>query len=148
MVAYCLRFRAKQRGVVTALERQKAEVWIMQLTQCKSFVDLFSKLEDHSGEKVRHDLAKRSPFVESDNTIRLRGRLRKATISQDKKHSILLSAGRPSLVGLLRQMHEDNQHEGTNYVRSLVQQRFCVIGLRNALRSVQSKCVRCRKLAA
>ena len=47
---------------------------------------------------------------------------------------------------MLIQMHENNHHEGTEYVRSLVQQRFWVIGLRNALRSIKSKCVSCRKL--
>ena len=44
-------------------------------------------------------------------------------------------------------MNEDNQHEGTEYVRSLVQQRFWDIGIRNALRSIKSKCAKCRKLA-
>ena len=42
-------------------------------------------------------------------------------------------------------MHENNHHEGTEYVRSLVQQRFWVIGRRNALRSIKTKCVKCRK---
>ena len=48
---------------------------------------------------------------------------------------------------MLRQMHEDNHHEGTEYVRSLVQQKFWVVGIRNALRSIKSKCVSCKKLA-
>ena len=47
---------------------------------------------------------------------------------------------------MLKQMHEDNHHEGTEYVRSLVQQRSWVIGPQNALRSIKSKRVRCRKL--
>ena len=44
-------------------------------------------------------------------------------------------------------MHEDKHHERTEYVRSLVQQRFWVIGIRNALGSIKSNCVKCRKLA-
>ena len=44
-------------------------------------------------------------------------------------------------------MHEDNHHEGTEYVRSLVQQIFWVIGIRNAVRSIKFKCVKRRKLA-
>ena len=146
-VAYCLRLRSKQRGVVTALERQKVELLILQMAQRESFAELFSKLQDNSDERVKHDLAKLSPFVDSDNTIRLKGRLSKATISDDLKHPILLSAKHPAVVLIMIQMHEDNHHEGTEYVRSLVQQRLWVIGLRNALRSIKSKCVKCRKQA-
>ena len=147
VVVYCLRFRSKQRGAVTALERQKVELTILLMIQRDSFAELFKKLEEGSGERVKHDLAKLSPFVDSDNTIRLRGRLSKATVSKDLKHPILLSAKHPAVILMLRQMHEDNHHEGTEYLRSLVQQRFWVIGIRSALRSITSKCVRCRILA-
>ena len=145
VVCYWLRFRSKLGGIVTALERQKSELLLLQVTQRKSFAELFCKLEDNTGEKVEHDLAKLFPFVDSDNTIRLRGRLNKAAVSENLKHPILFSAKHRAVVLLLRQMHEDNHHEGTEYVRSLVQQRFWVIGKRNALRSIKSKCVKCRK---
>ena len=147
VVVYCLRFRSKQRGVVTALERQKAELMILMMTQRESFAELFNKFEDGSGERVKHDLAKLSPFVDSDNIIRLKSRLSKATISDDLKHPILLSAEHPVMILILREMHEDNHNEGTEYMRSLVQQQFWVIELRSALRSIKSKCVKCKKLA-
>ena len=100
----------------------------MKMTQRESFGELVRKLEDNTGEKVKHDLAKLSPFVDSDNTIRLRGRLREAKISNDFKNPILLSAKHPAVVLMLRELHEDNHHEGTEYVRSLFQERFWVIG--------------------
>ena len=53
------------------------------MPQGESFAELITKLEDHSGEKVKHDLAKLSPFVYSDNTKRFKGRLSKATVSKD-----------------------------------------------------------------
>ena len=43
-------------------------------------------------------------------------------------------------------MLEDNQYKGTEYVRSLAQQRFWVIGLENALRRIKSKFGKCRKV--
>ena len=116
------------------------------MTQRESFAELFSKLEDNSGEKVKHDQAKLCPFVDSDNTKRLKSRLNRATISDDLKHPILLSAKHAAVVLMLRQIREDNHHEGTEHVRSLLQQQVWVIGLRNELRSINSKCVKCRKL--
>ena len=45
----------------------------------------------------------------------------------------------------LRNDHKDNEHEGTEHVRNIVQQKMWIIGIRNALRSVTSKCVICSK---
>ena len=95
VVVYCLRFKSKQRGIVTALERQKSELLILQMTQRERFAELFSKLEDNTGEKVKHNLTKLSPFTDCDNTTRLRGRLSKATVSKELKHPIILSAKHP-----------------------------------------------------
>ena len=149
VAVYCPRFRSNQRGIVTALERQKSEVLILQITiNLKALPSFFSKLENNTAEKVKLDMAKFSPFVDSDNTIiRLRGRLSKATVVKDMEHPMLLPAKHPALVLMLKQTHEDKHHEGTEYVRNLVLQRFWVIGKQNALRSIKSKCVKCRKLA-
>ena len=101
VVVHCLRFRSKQRGVVTALERQKAEYLILQVTQRESFAQLFGKLEVNSGAKMKHCLAKLSPFVDSDNTIQLNGRLSKAIFSDDLKRPIPLSTKHPAVVPML-----------------------------------------------
>ena len=37
VVVYCFRFRSKQRGIVTALKRQKSALLILQMTQRESF---------------------------------------------------------------------------------------------------------------
>ena len=38
-----------------------------------------------------------------------------------------------------------NNQEGTEYVRSVLQQKHWIIGLRNALRRIKLNCVLCRK---
>ena len=83
VVFYCLRFRSKQCGIVTALDRQKAQLLIVQQTRRKNFAELFNKLEDNSGERVKHDLEKLSPFVDTDSIIRVKGRLSRTTVSEN-----------------------------------------------------------------
>ena len=51
------------------------------------------------------------------------------------------------MILMLRQTHEDNHDEGAEYVRSLVKQLLWAVGVRNAMRSIKSIYVRCRKLA-
>ena len=57
----------------------------------------------------------------------------------------LLSDKHPIVRKLIEDAHESNYHEGTKYVRSNLQQNYWISGLRNALRNVKLKCVKCRK---
>ena len=105
-----------QRGLVTELEKQNAELLVLKTTQRESFAELFNKLENNSGEEVKHDLAKFSPFVDKDSAIRFKGRLNKARTSEDLKRPILFSAKNHAVVRLSRGTHEPNHHVGTEYV--------------------------------
>ena len=113
VIVYCLTFRSKQRDVVTALDRQTAELLLWHMMPRESLAELFSNFADNSGDKVNHDLPKLSPIVDSEKTIRLTGRLSKTTINDVLKNSILLLAMHPAVVPMLRQMHEDNHHDGS-----------------------------------
>ena len=113
VIVYCLTFRSKQRDVVTALDRQTAELLLWHMMPRESLAELFNNFADNSGDKVNHDLPKLSPIVDSEKTIRLTGRLSKTTINDVLKNSILLLAMHPAVVPMLRQMHEDNHHDGS-----------------------------------
>ena len=47
---------------------------------------------------------------------------------------------------MLPDLHQELNHEGVQYVRSVIQQNFWILGLRNALRSIKSQFVFCHKL--
>ena len=66
----------------------------------------------------------------------------------DVKHPIILDARHPLLKLLLEHLHTQHCHQGVDYLRALVQQRFAVVKLRTALRTVVSRCVVCRKRRA
>ena len=91
----------------------------MQMAQNENFAKLFSKLENTSVKKVKHHLEKLFPNVQSDISIPLPGWFGKTTVGDNLKHSFLLSAKYPAVVMMLREMLEDNHHEGTEYVWSL-----------------------------
>ena len=46
---------------------------------------------------------------------------------------------------MMQAEHKMNNQEGTEYVRSVLQQKYWIIGLRNALRRIKRNCVLCRK---
>ena len=90
-------------------------------------------------------LNKLPPFLDNQNLMRLKGRLRHADASYEMKHPIWLSAKHPIVRKLSEDGHESNYHEGTEYVRRILQQKCWIIGLRNVLRIVKMKCLKCRK---
>ena len=85
-----------------------------------------------------------SPFIEEDRTIRVKGRLKHSNLDYNAKHPMLVTAKQPVVQLLLEKAHQDNLHEGAEYVRNMLQQEYWIIGLRNALRKIKSRCIRCR----
>ena len=49
---------------------------------------------------------------------------------------------------MLRKAHEDKYLEGTEFVRTILQQEVWISGVRHALRIIKHKCVKRRKNAA
>ena len=74
----------------------------------------------------------------------MKGRQKHSNLDYNAKHPILLTAKHPVVQFLLEKAHRDNLHEGTEYVRNMLQQEYWIIGLRNALRKINSRCIKCR----
>ena len=55
-----------------------------------------------------------------------------------------MRAKHPVVQFLLERAHRVNLHESKEYVKNMLQQEHWIIGLRNALRKVESRCVKCR----
>ena len=86
-----------------------------------------------------------SPFIDQQGLIRAQGRMGKSQLNFETKHPILLHWKHHVVELFLRDEHKNSHHEGTEHVRNIVQQKFWVLGIRNALRSIKNKCIRCRK---
>ena len=87
------------------------------------------------------------PFLDSDDIMHSNGRLRKADEEYQTKHVIILHSQHRAGKHFLDEMHKTCHHDGDEYLRSEVQQKFWIIGLRNALRSVKHDYVHCKNLA-
>ena len=61
-----------------------------------------------------------------------------------QKHPIILPANQVAVQFFVEREHEVINHEETAYVRSLIQQKYWIIGLRNLLRRIKLNCVLCR----
>ena len=106
----------------------RAKLILLRAAQRESFPELARCLAKGSFERLPHNLGRLSPFLAEDGSMRLRGRLRRSELSFQTKHPMLLSAKHPLVILMLKQAHADNNHEGTEYVRSVLQQEYWKYG--------------------
>ena len=146
VIAFCLRTRFKsEKPQLTLAEKQFARKILLRTIQQESFGDEFKALKGGHSISSKSRIKRLLPFLDDENVMRLTGRLKHSNLSYEQKHPILLDAKHPVTKLLLLHEHQQSNHEGTEYVRSIIQHQFWIVGLRNALRSVKYHCITCRK---
>ena len=85
------------------------------------------------------------PFIDQQGLFRAQGRIGRSQLNFETKHPILLHWKHHVVEIFLRNEHKNSHHEGTEHVRNIVQQKFWILGMRNALRSIKNKCIRCQE---
>ena len=147
-VAYLQRVFSRNKPKETTLaaeELDKARNTIFRLIQEEQFPSEMKNLRADKPLSKDSKILEFAPFIDSQGLIRAKGRLGKSNLDFSTKHPLLLHWKHYAVELFLRFQHESNAHEGTEYLRNLIQQQVWNIGIRNALRSIRVKCVRCRK---
>ena len=67
-----------------------------------------------------------SPFLDEEGLIRAKGRIGRSLLDFKSKYPILLHWRHDAVEIFLRIEHKDNQHEGTDHVRNIVQQKMWI----------------------
>ena len=131
--------------VVSIEEREKAKATIFKLLQQEHFGEEMKSLKAEKEVPKGNKILQFSPFLDEEGLIRAKGRIGRSLLDFKSKYPILLHWRHDAVELFLRIEHKDNQHEGTDHVRNIVQQKMWILGIRNALRSIKNKCVTCRK---
>ena len=118
---------------------------LLRKSQMENFGPTYQALAADKPMAAFDRLNKLSTFMNNPELMRIIGRLRHAGASYRVKHPSLIYAKHPIVKKLIEDDHESNYHEGTEYVRSILQKYYWIIGPQNSLRNVKLKCVECRK---
>ena len=94
-IAYCMRFKKKQKGTLKAEEIHQAEQKLFRFVQNESFPNVSKSIANSKEISKTLSIAKLSPFIEEDGKIRVKGRLKHSNVDDNAKHPILL-AGKTS----------------------------------------------------
>ena len=126
-ITYSMRFKTKQRGSLNSDKIHNAEQILFRFVQTESFPNVSKSISKSKEISKTLNIAKLSPFVEEDGTIRVKVRLKNSNLEYNAKHPILLTVKHPVVQLLLERGHRDNLHEGTEYVRIMLQQEYWIL---------------------
>ena len=147
-MAYVQRVFKKHKPATKTLsveEREGAQAGIFRLLQQEQFAEEIKSLKTEKEFPKNSKILQFSPFIDQQGLIRAQGRIGKSQLNFETKHPILSHWKHHVVELFLRNEHKKSNHEGTEHVRNLVQQKFWILGIRNAFRSIKNKCIRCRK---
>ena len=132
----------------SADELARAERSLFFLAQRESFSEEIGLLSADASVKPKSRLAPMSPFIGFDGLVRSKGRLSRLTsIPFESRHPVLLDSRHPAIHMFLQAQHCEHHHEGTEYLRSVICQRFWILRLRSSLQSIKHSCKVCRRFS-
>ena len=135
-MAYVRRAFSKHKPatlLVSIEEKEKAKVIIFKLLQRKQFGEEMLSLKVENEIPKSSKILQFSPFLDKRGPLCAKCRITESHLDFNANYPILLHWKYHAVELFLRNGHEDNQHEGTELVRNLVQQKMWILGIRSPL---------------
>ena len=136
--------KTKRRQNLSRNNVDTARNYLFQISQENSFQQSTKCLKENKQLRSNDKILPLNPFLEN-NLLRVGGRTKRSELGYNTKHPIILSAKEFITRLFLVKCHEMCMHFGTEYTRNFIQQSHHILGIRNALRSVQFNCFECRR---
>ena len=137
------KINAKLAGIVSGQESRAAMRKIVKEIQKDSFKEEISRIS--KGEQVRADsrLKCLTPFLNEDGILCMGGRIQHPTEEIAKNPPIL--PDKDSIVDkIIQSIHEHSMHSGAEQTLYLVRAQYWPLGGRRNVKSVISRCLKCR----
>lgn len=152
VTAYVIRFisncrkknaERKRVGQITGQEILCAEYLWLQYSQEKYFGDEMADLRAHRELNKNSPLYRLAPFIDGYDILRLSGRLRRAEMPYDTIHPIVLTSKCTIAQHIVYDAHRVTYHGGNQIMQQYVRNKYWIIGLRIAVRSIVDHCYPC-----
>ncbi|GFW37879.1 integrase catalytic domain-containing protein [Trichonephila clavipes] len=141
----CKRPSNKQIGPLRMCEIQRAEITLVKLVQQMEFNSEIKDLSCKGMVNPQSKIRNLRLFLDSENVLRVGGRLAHSKLCFDKKHQIILPNNHRLTNLILEMTHKRHLHVGPQTLLSIVRQRFWPLNGRNMCRKLVNNCIICFK---
>ncbi|XP_066919725.1 uncharacterized protein [Clytia hemisphaerica] len=152
IVATMLNWRYKlklPKLIIMVEDLERAERVIIRLAQCRAYQEEIATLESNQMNSLKKSsqLINLSPFLDSNNLLRVGGRIRNADIPFESKHPIILPRKCITTNLIIEHLHQNLHHAGrTSTLHEARRCGFWIINGNSLVRYILMKCVQCRIL--
>ncbi|GJQ66651.1 hypothetical protein Trydic_g4620 [Trypoxylus dichotomus] len=119
--------------------------FLVHVVQAETFHNKLHSLKTNGTVQNSSKLKSLNPFVDSENILRVGGRLRHSNYSYNKKHQIILPNSHRCTKLLIDHIHRSELHAGTQTTLAKIRNKFWPLSDRIAERHTIRKCVICFK---
>lgn len=141
----CKTKNTKQSNYLTALELDEARLHLITLSQQATFHEELESLTNKTNLPTRNRLCALHPFIDSQNILRVGGRLTNSDFGHDKKFPILLSANHHICKLIFDSYHLSLLHAGPQLLLSSIRETYWPLGGRSLARKTVRSCVKCKR---
>jgi len=128
----CRKIESRNHGPISEEEFVSAEKTLLKMVQ----TECFSTVELVSGLRVQ---------LMTDGLLHVKTKLLYRKDSEDFKYPILLPKSHAVVDQIIRQHHLENCHAGVQFLMGSLREHYWILQSRRVIRSVISKCVKCRR---
>ena len=151
ITAYCLRFIKRCRKLLinnqelTVQELSEALNCLVKSIQAISFEKEIKLLNTGKGLPPNSKIKSLNPFLDTNNILRVGGRLKNVNMDNDAKHQILLPSHHKFVELIFDSEHRKRCHAGPQLLLSLVRAKFWPIAGKGLAKLIVRNCVVCAR---
>jgi len=123
----------------------KAEICLIRQMQQECFSSEVSQITAKKSVSQSSKYFQLSPFLDSDQVLRVNGRIGLSDIDYDSKFPILMDRQHHLTMLIIRHIHNSNSHLGVTSLCSAIRKRFWIPRCRRTCKQLVDKCVQCRR---
>ena len=142
----CLRKKGG-RGELSYTEMTEAKSFLVKEAQKTHFGVEIEAISNGKPLQKGSPINKLSPFLGSDDLLRVRGRLQFARLPCDAQQPVILPKGHLAKL-LIRHLHASKKHAGVNSMMVELRANYWVLGARRLCKTVKRECVDCQRFDA
>lgn len=123
--------REKLIGHLTTEEFRQATLHCCKLVQAEEFSSDITKPSNNKNLSSKSKLLCLAPFIDQEGVLRVGGRLRHSSFTNDKKHPILLPKQHHITKLIAKYLHVTNLHVGPQTLLTIIRQKYWPLSGKN-----------------
>ncbi|KAL4127543.1 hypothetical protein QTP88_011710 [Uroleucon formosanum] len=132
-------------GHLTTEEFRQATLHCCKLVQEEEFSSDITKLLNNKNLLSKSKVLCLAPFIDQEGVLRVGGRLRHSSFTNDKKHPILLPKQHHITKLIAKYLHVANLHVGPQTLLTIMRQKYWPLSGKNLCKQIVHSCIVCFK---